>query len=215
VTHEIEIINQPIEVTVEGNAPNIEITQTPIEILIEQAPIEVLLNQQTIEVGIAQFISDGKIRISSADTTPSYLQSKLVAGNNIAFTKNNVGANETLTISSTAVSGTAWGEITGTLSNQTDLQNALNAKYNASNPSGFITSAALAGYVPTSRTLTINGTSYDLSANRSWTIDSGAVDSVNGQRGVVVLNAADVGAVTIEQFNSKPDTFIYSYAGGF
>jgi hypothetical protein len=28
----------------------------------------------------------------------------------------------------------------------------------------------LSGYVPTSRTLTINGTSYDLSANRSWTV---------------------------------------------
>lgn len=48
-----------------------------------------------------------------------------------------------------------WGDITGTLSNQTDLQNALNLK------------------VPTSRTLTINGTTYDLSANRSWTISTG------------------------------------------
>jgi len=42
-----------------------------------------------------------------------------------------------------------WGQIGGTLSDQTDLQNALNAK------------------VPTSRTLTINGTAYDLSQNRS------------------------------------------------
>jgi len=32
---------------------------------------------------------------------------------------------------------------------------------------------ALAGYVPTSRTLTINGTTYDLSADRSWTISAG------------------------------------------
>jgi len=30
----------------------------------------------------------------------------------------------------------------------------------------------LSGYVPTSRTLTINGTTYDLSANRSWSINS-------------------------------------------
>ena len=34
----------------------------------------------------------------------------------------------------------------------------------------------LSGYVPTSRTLTINGTTYDLSADRSWTI--GSVTSV-------------------------------------
>ena len=39
--------------------------------------------------------------------------------------------------------GASWGGILGTLSNQTDLQNALNLKYNASNPSGFITSASL------------------------------------------------------------------------
>lgn len=31
-----------------------------------------------------------------------------------------------------------WGNITGTLSNQTDLQNVLNDKYDASNPDGFI-----------------------------------------------------------------------------
>ena len=51
-----------------------------------------------------------------------------------------------------AANNAVWGSITGTLSNQTDLQNALNAK------------------VPTSRILTINGTSYDLSADRSWSI---------------------------------------------
>jgi hypothetical protein len=50
--------------------------------------------------------------------------------------------------------GTIWGGITGTLANQTDLQTALDAK------------------VPTSRTITINGTAFDLSANRSWTINS-------------------------------------------
>lgn len=45
-----------------------------------------------------------------------------------------------------------WGQIGGTLSNQTDLQNALDAK------------------VPTARTLTINGNTQDLSANRTFTI---------------------------------------------
>lgn len=48
-----------------------------------------------------------------------------------------------------------WGDIGGTLSAQTDLQNALDAK------------------VPTSRTLTINGTTQDLSANRTFTIATG------------------------------------------
>ena len=39
-----------------------------------------------------------------------------------------------------------WGQITGTLANQTDLQTALDGKYDASNPSGYIDSSALSGY---------------------------------------------------------------------
>jgi hypothetical protein len=50
---------------------------------------------------------------------------------------------------------TAWGTITGTLSSQTDLNTALSGK------------------VPTTRTLTINGTTQDLSADRTFTISTG------------------------------------------
>ena len=49
----------------------------------------------------------------------------------------------------------AWGTITGTLSSQTDLNTALSGK------------------VPTTRTLTINGTTQDLSADRTFTISTG------------------------------------------
>ena len=88
-----------------------------------------------------------------------------------------------------------WGTITGIVTNQTDLITYLGLNYYplssnpagyltqtaadllyyplSSNPAGYITSAALTGYVPTTRTLTINGTSYDLSADRSWTIAAG------------------------------------------
>lgn len=45
-----------------------------------------------------------------------------------------------------------WGSITGTLSDQIDLQAALNSK------------------VDETRTLTINGVGYDLSADRTWTV---------------------------------------------
>lgn len=61
------------------------------------------------------------------------------------------------------ISGVAWGDITGTLSNQTDLQTALDAK------------------VPTSRTLTA-GTGLDgggdLTANRSFALDSASIASL-------------------------------------
>jgi hypothetical protein len=75
-----------------------------------------------------------------------------------------------------------WGNITGTLSNQLDLDAVLQSKYDVSNPAGYITSSALSPYltsasastlyVPLSRQLTINGVTYDLSANRSWTISA-------------------------------------------
>jgi len=48
------------------------------------------------------YLTDEQIKISSNDTTRNYLYDKLVAGNDIAITVNNEGANETLTISTTA-----------------------------------------------------------------------------------------------------------------
>jgi hypothetical protein len=52
------------------------------------------------------------------------------------------------------------------------------------------------GLVPETRTLTINGVTYDLSQDRSWTVSGGgAVDSVNGQTGVVILALDDLSDV--------------------
>jgi len=57
--------------------------------------------------------------------------------------------------------GAVWGSITGTITAQTDL-----ISYLAGN------------YVPLTRNLTINGVTYDLSADRTWTIPTGA-DSIS------------------------------------
>jgi len=46
--------------------------------------------------------TDEKAKVSSDDTTAGYLNGKLVAGTGITFTENNGGANETLTIDSSA-----------------------------------------------------------------------------------------------------------------
>lgn len=81
-----------------------------------------------------------------------------------------------------AASGSStWGSITGTLTAQTDLITYLSTNYYpVTNPAGYITSSALtpyltsataaATYVPQTRTITINGTAYDLTADRSWTV---------------------------------------------
>lgn len=51
-------------------------------------------------------------KVSSTDTTPSYLTNKLVAGSNITLTHNNVGGVETLTIASTGGGGAGSGDLT-------------------------------------------------------------------------------------------------------
>jgi hypothetical protein len=44
---------------------------------------------------------DPQVRVSATDTIPNYLEDKIVAGSNITITKNNAGADETLTIAAT------------------------------------------------------------------------------------------------------------------
>jgi len=77
-------------------------------------------------------------------------------------------------IDSVPPSTTAWGTITGTLSAQTDLNTALSGK------------------VPTTRTLTINGTTQDLSANRTFTISTGITI------GTTAITSGTVGRVLFE-----------------
>jgi hypothetical protein len=121
-----------------------------------------------------------------------------------------------------------WGTITGLVTNQTDLISYLGLNFYplssnpagyitqaaadllyyplTSNPAGYITSAALTGYVPNTRTLTINGTTYDLSADRSWTIAAGGtVTSI----GLTVPSAFSVTPSTI----TTSGTFVIAGAG--
>jgi hypothetical protein len=46
--------------------------------------------------------TDVKVSVSANDTTPGFLNGKLVAGSNISFTEGSDGGNETLTIAATA-----------------------------------------------------------------------------------------------------------------
>jgi hypothetical protein len=76
----------------------------------------------------------------------------------------------------------------------------LNADYLDGQHGSFYASAAsLSSYVPTSRTLTINGTTFDLSANRSWTIaaGTGTVTQVNSGNGMSFSNFTTSGTITM------------------
>ena len=83
---------------------------------------------------------------------------------------------------SSAVTGLSYDNTTGVLSNTsgyviptTSEQSNWNTAYGWGNHAlaGYLTtSIAASTYTPLTRTLTINGVTYDLSANRSWTINS-------------------------------------------
>ena len=90
----------------------------------------------------------------------------------MVVTGNNVSIYQSSPTSNGYLSSTDWS--------------AFNAKQNALNGSGFVKASGTtitydnSNYVPTSTTISINGVSYDLSSNRSWTIatSSGTVTSV-------------------------------------
>lgn len=110
--------------------------------------------------------------------------------------------------------GGTWGSITGTLSAQTDLNSALGGKaatshtHVAANVTDFseavddrVAALLVAG---ANVTLTYNDASNTLTIAASGGGGGGAVDSVNGEIGVVVLDAADVGA--------RPDDYVPTWS---
>ena len=94
----------------------------------------------------------GQIATNTSDISDlqTNKQDVLTAGANIQINNNVISATDTTYTAGTGISiingvisntqtSAEWGNITGVLSSQTDLQDALDDKYDASNPSGFIT----------------------------------------------------------------------------
>ena len=129
--------------------------------------------------------------------------SELVSGSYV--TKSITGAEIIASVPPTSVE---WGDIGGVLSTQIDLQNALNGKQDditltttgTSGASTFVAntlnvptySLSGLGGVPTTRTLTINGTTQDLSADRTFTISTGITI------GTTAITSGTVGRVLFE-----------------
>ena len=77
----------------------------------------------------------------------------------------------------------------------------------------FALTSDLASYVPTSRTLTINGTAYDLSLNRSWSV--GTVTSVSGTGGYggLTLTGSVTGSGSLTLGGTPTGTWSISVTG--
>lgn len=128
-------------------------------------------------------ISDEKAKVSSNDTTPGFLNGKLVAGANVTLTENNNGGNETLTIAA----------------NFTDADDKVKVSAGDTTPA-FLDTKILAG---TNITLTKG----NAGGNETLTVSAagGGVTSVNTLTGAVTLTAASVGAAPTSHTHAASD----------
>lgn len=142
-------------------------------------------------------------KVSSGDTTPGYLFSKLVAGANITLTKNNPGANETITISSTGGGGGGGGAFS-----TTSIIGLATTTFNFSTTSSgndfSISSSSLGIFfnLP-SASATARGLITTLAQTIAG-IKTFASTTISGDTGGIYLGAPTTGNGTIG-FNSNPD----------
>lgn len=164
--------------------------------------------EQSIKVNADGSISldflSGKVNnaIVGLDATGSYLEYKsLIAGTNITITNTPNGIQIDAVNDTTAT----WGSISGTLSNQTDLQNALNAKFTT--PSGTtaqyirgdgsiatFNTAAISALTGANISIFVNNAGY-LTANQTITLSGEASGTGSTSISVTLANSAVIAKV--------------------
>jgi hypothetical protein len=118
----------------------------------------------------------GYPEIGFGDSNLQFTDEGTIDLNNYGFRQNNVISNYFQ--GDTTFKGVYFSNAQGTAPfnvDSTTLVTNLNADLlDGFHASSFAQATQLANYVPTSRTLTINGTTFDLSANRTWNIPTGS-----------------------------------------
>lgn len=166
------------------------------------------LNQQGDYLSVNSFSCNDLLNCST-DNLPEgitnlyFTNSRAISaltGQNISLFLNNVGY---ITLSSlSAGTGISYNNLTGVITNTAPDQTVVltagtGISVSGTYPNFTITNTqSLSGYVPTTRTLTINGTSYDLSADRTWSV--GTVTSVSAGTGMSFSSITSSGNVDID-----------------
>lgn len=181
---------------------------------VDRLDVQNTLVAGTTLIDLANAATDEKAKVSSNDTTPGFLNGKLVAGTNVTLTENNNGGNETLTIS--AAGG---GGLTGTnyvyvaadgtpAQNFTALVNAYaTAKTKSPSANNIITVVAAPGVYNFGTTALVLDTSYinlvSLDGQRSIRLDSNSsgITAIS----VTANNVTVVGVDTVVSQTNKFD----------
>ena len=140
--------------------------------------------------------TNDKVKVSTNDTTPGFLNGKLVAGTNITLTEGSDGGNETLTA---ALSGTIPTARLGTgTANSTTFLRGDQTYASATPADGSITTAQLAYNPNPFRNILING---DMSINQRGTVSGISTNTYTLDRWIT---EGDDATLTISQDTSVP-----------
>jgi hypothetical protein len=160
------------------------------------------------------------VTANDIDPTSSYLQVGVYQPNNrkAGAADANTYPPFAIPLSQVLSAGATWGSITGLLSNQLDLQAALNAKqnligyipYDAANPAGYIDITALAPYQP------ILGYTPENLANKSidGTLAANSDTLYSSQKAVKTYVDASVTGVLDDRGNWDASTNLFPTTGG-
>lgn len=161
---------------------------------------------------LANYVTlDGTQTITGDKTFTSDLKSAMIsiANSNTLYTRTGY-----TTLSASSISTTGWIAFSWGNTNSATLAFNNAAQYTYTFPAASGTVAltsnipSLAGYVPTSRVLTINGVSYNLTADASWTVSGGT--TLNGT-GFVKANGTTISYDNSTYYlASNPSGFITS-----
>ena len=193
----------------------------------DQHPISAITGlQEALDTIPTDYVSDAELESALLEK-----QDVLTAGANVQINGNVISATDTTYTAGTGISiignvisntqtSAEWGNITGTLSAQTDLWNVLNAKANVAdiptttsdltNDSGFITSAALTPYatqtwVENKGYITSSAlTPYALISSLAPVATSGSYSDLTNKPTIPAVNNA---TLTIQKNSSDIDTF--------
>jgi hypothetical protein len=116
--------------------------------------------------------------------------------------------------------GASWGSITGTLSSQTDLQTALNAKANTADAVLLTGNQTIAGTKTFSSTISgsVTGSAATLTTSRNFSISGGGITAAavgfNGSAAVALSASVDSGHITLARMaNLAANTLIGNNTG--
>jgi len=162
-------------------------------------------------VKIQTLIAQGRVvELTDIDPTQSFVQIGIYQPDNRKIGSANSAYPSFVIPLSELTSGGAWGTITGLLSNQLDLQAALDAKYDITNPDSFIDITALAPYQ-----LALGFTPEDV-ANKDidGTLAANSNTLYSSQRAVKTYVDASVTGVLDDRGNWDASTNLFPTTGG-